>query len=92
MHEARIAGLEKRLRNLREKEKTGRYAADAIAVDRAVTEAELAALRGIQQRNAALVVQAPGMAAAEDAAVKGRRRRREAAQFTPGQKPTPKGA
>ena len=83
MHDARIAALEERLHILDVKEAQG-HDPTAIARDRAATTTELAHLRGIRQRNAHLVAEAPALAAATDAATERRRQRRERAQLTPG--------
>ena len=72
MHENRIAGLQKRLRNLATKLANG-WPESAIAPDRERTEAELALLTGIKRRNDALADEAPAIGRKSDAAAERRR-------------------
>jgi hypothetical protein len=81
MHENRIKGLEERLARLDEKEAAG-GASSNIDADRASTEAELEMLQGIAARNAAWSIDAPKIAAAEDAKREKKRKLLEAIQFT----------
>lgn len=85
MHDARIHGLAERVERLRG------YIADprrhdriALEEDLLRTQAELDLLRGIRERNAALVIEAPVIAAEDDARAVQRRRVRERAQKTAG--------
>lgn len=95
MHAARIAGLQDRLARLAQKRQTTR--ADflpALEADVIATRAALDALVGIDASMAALALEAPQIAADEDARAEFRRRLRERIQYTLGQGPdgpTPEG-
>ena len=83
MHEGRIRDLAARLVAL----DAGPQMPDTAA-DRARTEAELTTLRGIAQRNAALVIEGPQIAAQDMTQTTRARRIRERMQYTPGSAPS----